>query len=198
MATSRICSIEGCDKPHHARGLCAGHAHRLKKYGDPLAGETSKGQARAFFEKALAYEGDECLFWPFWRNNMGYGEIKTKSSVKQSGMEYAHRRMCMEAHGEPPNPKDEAAHSCGNGKHGCITKGHLSWKTRIENQADRLTHGTAPRGTRCGTNKLSEAQIHQIRAMSGKVRQRDMADQYGVSQSLVSVICSGKLWAWLA
>lgn len=192
MATSRICSIPACGKPHHARGLCAGHAHRLRKYGDPLAGETAKGEARAFFERALAYEGDECLIWPFWRNNKGYGEVKCDGA-----MEFAHRQICKEAHGQPPNPKDEAAHSCGNGKLGCITKRHLSWKTRVENQADRLIHGTAPRGTKCGTNKLSEDQIRKIRAMSGKVRQRDMAEQCGVSQSLISVICSRQRWAWL-
>jgi ribosomal protein S27AE len=31
------CTVEGCDKPRHARGTyCAGHGHRARRYGDPL------------------------------------------------------------------------------------------------------------------------------------------------------------------
>jgi hypothetical protein len=38
MATSRICSVDGCGKPHHAHGYCAVHAARFARLGDPLAG----------------------------------------------------------------------------------------------------------------------------------------------------------------
>lgn len=31
------CSIEGCDKPIHTRGMCSAHATRDTRYGDPLA-----------------------------------------------------------------------------------------------------------------------------------------------------------------
>ena len=34
--TDRICSIEGCGKPHNAKGFCFKHYHRFRKNGDPL------------------------------------------------------------------------------------------------------------------------------------------------------------------
>lgn len=37
MKPTRICSIEGCDNPHRARGWCAAHYARWKNHGDPLA-----------------------------------------------------------------------------------------------------------------------------------------------------------------
>lgn len=33
MATQRICSVEGCGKPHQARGFCGTHDYRMKKHG---------------------------------------------------------------------------------------------------------------------------------------------------------------------
>lgn len=33
-----ICSVEGCDRPHCARGFCRRHWIRWRRYGDPLAG----------------------------------------------------------------------------------------------------------------------------------------------------------------
>lgn len=32
----RICSVEGCEGDHEARGLCNRHYHSLRRYGDPL------------------------------------------------------------------------------------------------------------------------------------------------------------------
>ena len=30
------CSVDGCDEPTHARGMCSAHATRAARYGDPL------------------------------------------------------------------------------------------------------------------------------------------------------------------
>jgi len=35
MAKSRICSIDGCGKPHLAKGYCSKHYTRLRLHGDP-------------------------------------------------------------------------------------------------------------------------------------------------------------------
>lgn len=32
----RICAVEGCVKEGKSAGMCSGHYHRLKRYGDPL------------------------------------------------------------------------------------------------------------------------------------------------------------------
>lgn len=33
-----VCTIEGCDKRHHAKGFCDAHYRKFRRYGDPLAG----------------------------------------------------------------------------------------------------------------------------------------------------------------
>lgn len=33
---SRFCSIDGCENIHDSQGYCSSHAHRLRRYGDPL------------------------------------------------------------------------------------------------------------------------------------------------------------------
>lgn len=38
MASSRICSVEGCNKPVFCRGWCSAHHQRWRKHGDPLGG----------------------------------------------------------------------------------------------------------------------------------------------------------------
>lgn len=188
-----ICNIEGCERKSHARGMCAGHDHRFRKYGDPLKGRTAIGEAIKFFEDGLLYEGDMCLIWPYSKNTVGYGQVKYGDR-----MEYVHRLACIEANGPPPTPSHEAAHSCGKGSSGCFNKRHLSWKTRLENQADRVGHGTHIFGERHGRAKISEEAARAILAMKGAKSQRAIAAEFGVSQSHVSEIHKGKKWGWLA
>ncbi|MGN7750604.1 hypothetical protein [Sinorhizobium sp. 22678] len=108
------------------------------------------------------------------------------------------RFLCEDTKGAPPTPKHEAAHSCGNGKFGCVTKRHISWKTPAENQADRLAHGTHNRGERCGTSKLTEREAREILSLKGKESQRSIAKRFGIIQQTVSQIHSKKTWAWLS
>ena len=37
--TDRTCSVDGCGKPHAAKGFCYSHWERWKRHGDPLAGK---------------------------------------------------------------------------------------------------------------------------------------------------------------
>lgn len=39
MANSRICSVDGCSKPHKANSFCSMHERRWKLYGDPCGGK---------------------------------------------------------------------------------------------------------------------------------------------------------------
>ena len=95
---------------------------------------------RYFREVVLAYDGNECQTWPYARSDRGYGQVYQDGRV-----EYVHRMVCEERHGPPPTPKHDAAHSCGKGHEGCVTKRHLSWKTHKENMADAIEHGTLGR-----------------------------------------------------
>lgn len=187
------CSVDGCGKRHHANGFCSAHGHRFRRHGDPTGGDIPRGYVQQFLEEiVLAYDGDECLFWPFAKDGHGYAQIGN------DGERYVVSRLvCERAHGPAPTPEHEAAHSCGRGTFGCVTKRHLDWKTRAENQADRILHGTSNRGERHGMSKLTETDVIEIRSLRGHIPQREIAERFGIHQSTVSGILHRKAWAWL-
>lgn len=190
MPNPGICSIENCGKHVVAWGLCDAHYRRWKRHGDPLGGGTSYGEPLKFLESAKSYQGDECLIWPFGARGRGYGACLVDG--KQVDV---HRYICEHAHGVPPTPSHDAAHNCGNPP--CISGRHLRWATRTENMDDCLIHGTRPRGERHGISKLTSEQVREIRALSGKMLQRDIGARYGVKQITISQIITRKNWGWL-
>lgn len=151
------------------------------------------GEPQRFIEEvALTYDGDECLIWPFSRDESGYGQI-----ARNGKPVHAHTIVCESAHGERPSAKHEVAHECGKGHEGCVSKGHLSWKTHVENEADKLVHGTINRGSRNGQAKLSETDVAEIIAARGSASQYALAKKFGVSQPMICAIHTGKRWSWL-
>jgi len=193
MANQSLCSVPECGKPHLAKGFCNAHYRRLKRHGDALAGNTPRGEPQKFYaEVVLVYEGDECLIWPYSRVGHGYG-LMTRDGDQQ----YTHRLLCEDVYGPPPTPRHDAAHSCGKGHDGCVTKGHLLWKTRAANMADKLDHGTHHRGERHGQSKLTEKQVREIKSLKGVETKTALAKKFGVSWSAVSNIHSGRNWGWL-
>lgn len=193
MANSPICSVAKCGKPANAsRGLCRGHYMRWYRYGS-VTFDPRKRPARDYYVKRVVpFTGEACLIWPFTRDQHGYAQIRDDGKMKK-----VHRLVCIEVRGEPPTPKHEAAHSCGNGHLGCVNPNHLSWKTRSENQLDRAIHGTSNRGTRSRTNRLSEDDVRYIREQKGILSQKKLGDRFGVSGNAIHEIHTGKSWSWL-
>lgn len=192
MAEFPICSIENCGKPIvNKRGWCNAHYLRWLRYGDPL-GKSIREPERYLQDVVLPYDGDECLDWPFARAGKGYAQIS-----REGKHFYVHRLVCAEAHGPAPTPEHQAAHSCGRGYSGCVTKRHLSWKTQEENEADKISHGTYQFGQLNPAVKLSEEQVMQIRSLRGIVSQSAIGRAFGVSQSTVKDIQLRKTWSWL-
>lgn len=194
MANQRICSIPECGKRHFGKGFCSAHYTRLTRYGDPLKTKsTPKGDLQRYYKNyVLPYDGDECLIWPYGSSS-GYGEM-----TKDGKEGYVHRFVCEDEYGPPPTPEHQAAHSCGNGHIGCVTKRHLSWKTPKENQADRLIHGTGGRGEKHSQAKLTEEQVIEIRGYKGAEPKCVIAKRYGVTPRTISDIHRGKRWGWLS
>lgn len=140
-----------------------------------MAPNKGKGEAHRWICEHVTHAGDDCLIWPFKSNQTGYAYFQ------HLGLRYrAHRYMCQLAHGEPPSPNHQAAHSCGNGRRGCMNPRHLSWKTNGENQLDRREHGTAQRGA-----KLTVEQVTIIRSLKGVVPQTSLAKLCGVTHSTI-------------
>jgi hypothetical protein len=190
MADSRLCSIPDCGKSHSREGYCKAHYARFLKYGDPLAGRTARGAARNFLlTDVMNYEGDECLVWPFSRDKKGYGRINIYGKPR-----VVSRVVCEKTHGPPLVETNEAAHSCGKGHLGCVTKRHLSWKTCAENNADKNANGTQNRGERCPQSKLTTEDVLEIRNKVGTVGQKELAIMFGVSRCTIRNIRDRETW----
>ncbi|QIG72950.1 HNH endonuclease protein [Rhizobium phage RHph_N3_2] len=162
--------------------------------GDPIAGRTSAGEPlRWVHEVALPHTGEDCLTWPYGRDRDGYGTLHVNG---KKGI--ASRYICELVHGAPPTPRHQAAHSCGNGNEGCVSPGHIEWKTHKENMADKLLHGTHSRGERSVRAKLTEEDVRTIISLKGDVSQSKLAKKYGVSPTSISNIHIGRSWVWLS
>lgn len=95
---------------------------------------------------------------------------------------------------------------CPKGKEGCHNDGNptnnrlenLRWDTHKANCADRVLHGTAARGERCGQSKLKESDVLTIRAAhaSGETV-RSISDRTGVPASTVRHIVNRYSWRHL-
>ncbi|USA40227.1 hypothetical protein NCF86_03465 [Pelagerythrobacter marinus] len=139
----------------------------------------------------VAYEGDDCLIWPFGRYPTGYGAL----NLPEGGTMVASRQMCREKHGEPEDESMQAAHSCGNGHLGCTNPNHVYWATRSVNEGDKVAHGTSNRGCGNGHAKLDEAVVRSIR--NSELGPTALSSLIGISAPTICDIRARRSWAWL-
>ncbi len=194
----KVCLVDGCEKSalskhKGALGYCSAHYQRLRKHGSPTAGATGHGEPEKWLESKKLHSGDECLIWPYTRNNEGYGML----SMRGGKYVHAHRQMCRISHGEPEEESMHAAHSCGNGHLGCVNPNHLRWDTAKGNMADKVIHGRNNRGRKHPKNRLTESQVLEIRERSKTESKLSLSKEYGVSHTAIGHIVSRKNWAWL-
>lgn len=74
---------------------------------------------------------------------------------------FVNRLICMTFHGPKPSPSHHAAHEDGDPDNN--HKDNVSWKTPVENEADKKRHGRVPKGSRHPKARFTEAQIEEIR-----------------------------------
>lgn len=135
-----------------------------------------------------------CWEWTKATNNHGYGTLTVSGRAV-----YAHRLAYTLGVG-PIQDGMKVLHRCDNPR--CIRPDHLFLGTQSDNMADCHKKGRSriptPRvfGERNGSAKLTVEQVSEIRrrASAGEV-QRLIAADFGISQSHVSAIKRGRLWA---
>lgn len=187
-----VCTVDGCENRAHAQGYCPKHYSLFKQHGSPTAHHPDHRCNERWIDEHKGYDGDDCIAWPFSRGDQGRG-----TAWRNGRQISAPRAMCFAAHGEPPTPEHQAAHSCGNGHLGCMNPRHIRWATRLENAADRCAHGMTVKGSRVNTSKLSENQVREIRARQGLATARGLGREYGVSSTAISLIWKRENWGWL-
>lgn len=75
---------------------------------------------------------------------------------------------------------------------------NLAYGSPKENQADRLQHGTAGFGAQHSQSRLTDDQVVDIRArLKAGALQEGLAEEFGVSQSHISGIKTGRAWKHL-
>lgn len=146
------------------------------------------GEAIEWLRAHVQFAGDDCLIWPYSRRWNGYGQVQFNNQIT-----YPHRVMCRLAHGEPPSAEHVAAHSCHNGRGGCVNPRHLSWKTPRENLLERREAGTLTRKRWNNKGSLTRDQVHAIKKLRGIINQREIATRFGISYQHVSYIQNNRL-----
>lgn len=131
------CSIEGCARGQHARGLCRSHYALNYRSGalsavrrvNTLAAEMVLAETIEI-GKRRASRAPDCLIWPFTRDRQGYASIAGHSTILVC------RLICEGIYGSAPEGKPLALHNCDRGHEGCIEPTHLEWGSYKKNNVD--------------------------------------------------------------
>jgi hypothetical protein len=155
--------------------------------------EDREDTIKRLLSNAIIGGPDSCWEWTALKVRKGYGVIR------YNGKKLRAHRLSYELHCGPIPAGLFVCHRCDN--RGCINPSHLFLGTNTDNMRDMVSKGRhrlirLP-GERNGQAKLTEAEARAILASKGKVRQEDLAERYGVSQSRISSIMTGKNWAHL-
>lgn len=133
-----------------------------------------------------------CLIWTGKLDRNGYGLV----SEKRQRWSFAHRVAWRVRHGDWPS--GVLMHACDTPA--CVEVDHLSDVAPVDNVHDAIQKGRLDnRGSKHGMSKLTEDQAVEIRRRyaAGGVTQQQLADEYGLRQSTISMICSKRNWKHL-
>jgi hypothetical protein len=144
---------------------------------------TKRPTSERFLEK-VEVKPSGCHEWSGCLMPNGYGQFHLNGKTA-----YAHRVAYEIANG--PFPKEAfVMHSCDNRK--CVNPAHLSLGTFDLNIADMVDKGRQAHGVKNPHAKLTPDQVRRIRSAVGT--HKEIGAQFGVSQPLVTMIRSGRIW----
>lgn len=134
-----------------------------------------------------------CWEWTAAKSSFGHGRFRVNGNLVSP-----HRMSWEMSNGGIPEGV-WVLHKCDNPS--CVNPDHLFLGDRADKMKDaankgRLDHRRYARGAGNASAKMTRGDIVQIRGMyrSG-VKQRDIADAFGVHQTTVSKIVNKKRWA---
>lgn len=137
---------------------------------------------------------DRCWLWKGAKRWDGYGRLNVRKKAFT-----AHRYSYELVHGPVPEGFG-VLHSCDTPA--CVNPAHLSVGTHTENMRDAVAKGRKARGESTGRNKLTEAQVWEIRTtfVPGAhkyVSAGRLARKYGVAVNTILNAAEGKTWKYL-
>ncbi len=147
----------------------------------------SKTLSKRFAAKCGKPDANDCIPWLGTKTRGGYGAIRASNSAYTT----AHRVAWALERGDL-SPEILVCHSCDNPS--CVNADHLFIGSPKQNTADMVTKRR--HSWRNGTpwQKLNSTDGERIKDLrkTGKTQQ-EIADYFGVSRPLVSMILSGKI-----
>lgn len=78
----RLCSVDGCDRRHHARGFCPTHLRRVRR-GLPVTAPVLDNQPATLLRRLArrsTYTPSGCLVWTGATTPNGYGSLGPEAS----------------------------------------------------------------------------------------------------------------------
>jgi len=120
----------------------------------------------------------------------GSGYLRTVVGGKTTKM----HRLVAQTWIENPEGKPEVNHIDNNRANNQIT--NLEWVTHRENVMHSHRQGRAAnkQGENCGTHKLKEAQVIEIRKLKEKMTYLQLAEKYSVSYAAIWDIVNRRTW----
>jgi len=151
--------------------------------------------AKAFCARVDCSDTDGCWPWTGPTRRSGYGSCCVRSRDGQVESQ-AHRVAWALAFGPIPAGKAIRHVVCGNAP--CCRPTHLTPGTQKENCEDTVRMGRSTFGSKNTNAKFTDLEILAIRAdRAAGAKTVDIARARKVSNSLISMICRGKLWRHL-
>jgi hypothetical protein len=184
--TKKMC-VEDCENAALARSRCPKHYFHWQKANRSLI-RTQISPEQRFWSRVDRSAADECWIWNGWKDRDGYGVIFWGGQNRR-----AHRVSHFLREAIWP---EVIMHLCDQPS--CVNPDHLRAGTQQANVADRVSKGRGMRGERHHQAKLTELEVREIHERHGAGdKKASLARTYGVSETTVGRILSGKIWAHL-
>lgn len=135
-----------------------------------------------------------CWTWGGARDRHGYGTTVLGGRNGKTGRSIMTHRLSWLVHIGPIPKGMCVCHHCDN--RACVRPDHLFLGTPGDNSRDAAAKDRIAFGMRNGNCKLTDSRVIAIRSQyaSGQTTQLALAEQYGVSESLIWAIVHRKIW----
>jgi len=128
----------------------------------------------------------------------GYVCFSLRDAVGKKHWRRSNQLVALAFIGPRPSPSHEVAHE--NGSRLLNTPGNLRWATSLENQRDRVGHGTSPAGVRNGRATISEDDVRYIRTRYREIKLArtsvaELDKKFNLHRSTIISIARGTSWS---
>lgn len=177
----KICKIENCNSKHHAIDYCQKHYTRFWRYGNPFHSQIGREREKHGMTGNSEYE-----IWQQMKNRCYNEKCKEYCWYGGRGIAVCNRWKnsfisFYKDMGPKPFPKAQIDRIDNDGNY---EPNNCRWVTSAQN------------GQHTSMTKLTMKKAKEIRELYGvgHVLQKELAKEYGVHKSLISLIVTNRIW----